>query len=116
MQVRLIVPTVLNNPIARYGKAIAEIAGGFTATQAIGGWIDDNGALIVEDVTVFDCYADDELDIAKDDWRCLALLVAVELRQTSVYLSFDGKAEFIKSPLRKQTWQDIPSGGASLAD
>jgi hypothetical protein len=134
MKIRLIVPNqyqgVQPNPLGRledrpalcvldvvatYGRKIAEIAGGFTATQATGGWIDGSNLLVVEPVTVFDCYIDKprcegyykggcgdtfsehpckgcEIDAF---WN-LAWDIAHELRQDCVYLEIDGEVEFIK--------------------
>ena len=99
MQVRLIVPNVFPNTIESYGPEIADIAGGFTATLATGGWKDSSGSLLVEPVTVFDC--NDETvshwgpEAIKDDWRSLAKRIADELSQDCVYLSFDGRVEYI---------------------
>lgn len=101
MNVKLIVP---NRDAAdmtfRYGKEIADIAGGFTATQGTGGWVDDQGHLIVEPVTVFDCYVEAVSDLYAQDignrYRSLAKRIAQELHQTRVYLSIDGVVEFVK--------------------
>ena len=95
MKIRLIVPNCNRNtsPIVAYGLAIANIAGGFTAAQATGGWKDDQGNLIVEPVTVFDC------DDAREDigaWRDLAKTIARDLNQTCVYLEIDGVVEYVK--------------------
>jgi hypothetical protein len=91
------------NPVEVYGKAIANIAGGFTAYQAIGGWINGAGELCVEPVTVFDCSIDSTFPVdsaapewASDTFRDLARRIARELRQDCVYLSINGKVEFVK--------------------
>jgi hypothetical protein len=95
-----------SKPIETYGPAIADIAGGFTASQAIGGWKDNHGQLIVEPVTVFDCtmdlphgngnrVQDDAWRIVHELWFNLAKRIAEELNQDCVYLSFDGKVEFV---------------------
>ena len=109
MQVRLIVPngkyttteSIACNPIDSYGKAIADIAGGFTATQGTGGWGDNQGNLIVEPVTVFDTTIESPANPNREsdtmsDLRGLATVIAIELNQESVYLSFDGRVEFVK--------------------
>jgi hypothetical protein len=98
MKIRLIVPNCgLKNgkvmTIPDYGPCIADIAGGFTATQAVGGWKDDQGQLIVEPVTVFDCSCPTGTG---DDWRDLAKQIARELFQTCVYLEIDGVVEYVK--------------------
>ena len=113
MNVRLIVPNCNRNtsPLVAYGKAIAEIAGGFTATQGTGGWIDGQGALIVEPVVVFDCsfrgwdetLMDDgerqgSIDLnngTRQEFRDLAKRIARDLRQDSVYLLVDGVVELV---------------------
>jgi hypothetical protein len=120
MNVRLIVPNVLCRSIKRpqgdnyhagdriapeveYGPRIADIAGGFTATQATGGWKDiGDGELIVEPVTVFDCTREPDptcypgpLGIA-DMFRTLAVQIARDLSQTCVYLEIDGVVEYIR--------------------
>ena len=103
MKIRLIVPNCNRNtsPIVAYGLAIANIAGGFTAAQATGGWKDDQGNLIVEPVTVFDCSIEPDsncfpgpLGIA-DKFRDLAKTIARDLNQTCVYLEIDGVVEYI---------------------
>lgn len=105
MQVRLIVPIAGRRPgfypVNVYGKQIASIAGGFTATQATGGWIDDQGNLIVEPVTVFDCSISEDCYLPgplgkANDFRNLAKKIAQELNQDCVYLSIDGAVEPVK--------------------
>jgi hypothetical protein len=114
MKIRLIVPVkyrgndgtnpiVTIDPVARYGGEIAEIAGGFTATQAMGGWIDGSNLLVVEPVTVFDCHYDalGQTQAARfsvvDTFQDLARRIARELRQECVYLEIDGEVEFVKA-------------------
>lgn len=119
MNVRLIVPNhhgrcdrnckvfPCPEPIATYGKAIADIAGGFTATQGIGGWIGpgapgEPNKLVVEPVTVFDCFIDDSCYLPgplgkAEDFRNLAKQIASDLHQDCVYLSIDGKVEYVRS-------------------
>lgn len=98
MKIRLIVPNCNRNtsPVVAYGKAIANIAGGFTATQATGGWVDGTGALVVEPVTVFDCHHADEAYHDYTAWRDLAKRICAELRQDCVYLEVDGVVELVK--------------------
>jgi hypothetical protein len=122
MNVRLIVPNCNRNtmPVVAYGPAIARIAGGFTASQATGGWIDDSYKLIVEPVTVFDCDCPADLpfgyfcpglefdcaDYTKIHcakcghraarFRLLAQRICEELNQSCVYLEVDGKVEYVK--------------------
>ena len=101
MQVRLMVPNASRSvsPLVAYGPAIADIAGGFTATQAIGGWKDDGGFLVVEPVTVFDCSVSDFFVNGKSTllaFRTLAKKIGRELNQKCVYHSFDGKVELIE--------------------
>jgi hypothetical protein len=103
MKIRLIVPNCNRrvSPLVAYGRNIAEIAGGFTATQATGGWIDGSNLLIVEPVTVFDCHVNDKHHKGvecREAWcfRTLARKIATELRQECVYLEIDGEVEFVK--------------------
>jgi hypothetical protein len=107
MKIRLIVPNVewegspYLSPVNRYGRDIASIAGGFTTTQAMGGWIDGNGILVVEPVTVFDCHvlrrSPNGAVIWGQKFRELARRIARELRQNCVYLEIDGEVEFVKA-------------------
>jgi hypothetical protein len=103
MKIRLIVPNCngSTSPVVAYGPAIANIAGGFTATQATGGWKDDSGKLIVEPVTVFDCRIPTTatlnyrgIIVAK--WVDLATRIARDLNQTCVYLEIDGVVEYVR--------------------
>jgi hypothetical protein len=98
MQVRLIVPNCncSTSPIVAYGARIANIAGGFTATQATGGWTDASGALVVEPVTVFD--ADDNYANAPlhaEAFADLARTIKADLSQDCVYLRIDGVVEYV---------------------
>lgn len=117
MQVRLIVPNNATSgrwldPVVEYGRAIADIAGGFTAFQATGGWLCRDGSfggkgdLIQESVTVFDVSLSDEyvsINATRGQtsidpvvrFRDLARRVAQDLQQESVYLSINGKVEYI---------------------
>ena len=99
MNIRLIVPPPA---IEVYGPRIAAITGGFTAFPGTGGWIDGTGKLVKEFVTVFDCYIptdgykEHSLSTGIDQFRNLARIIARNLNQHCVYLSFDGKVEYIK--------------------
>jgi hypothetical protein len=107
MNIRLIIPNCNRNvsPLVAYRKRIADIAGGFTAWQATGGWIGGNG-LCVELVTVFDCsvavyYGQSRrtcLNVPKPIqlFRQLAADIARDLNQDCVYLSIDGVVEYVK--------------------
>jgi hypothetical protein len=88
-------------PVVAYGPTIAKIAGGFTANQATGGWIDDSGNLIVEPVTVFDITL--ELPHPKSqplnrvlELENLAKRICKELSQSCVYLEVNGKVGYVK--------------------
>jgi hypothetical protein len=108
MKIRLIVPhcvqpngdgTCEAQAMNLYGRAIADIAGGFTATQATGGWIDDTGLLIVEPVTVFDCHVAEpfaEASLPRGSFHILAARIARELHQDCVYLEIDGHVELVR--------------------
>jgi hypothetical protein len=109
MEIQLIVPNeaplcIVNwtNPVSYYGPRIAEIAGGFTAYQATGSWTDDQGKLIVEEVTVFDVSAVCPADADRapggivDAFRHLAGKIADELKQLCVYLRIDDTVEYIR--------------------
>jgi len=110
MQIRLIVPNLalqpgqepdetmeLTYPVEKYGPAIADIAGGFTASQAVGGWMNVVGKLIQEPVTVFD------IDLAEHDTtgrillQTLAKRICQELSQDCVYLRIDGEVELVEA-------------------
>lgn len=113
MKIRLIVPHCVQpngdrtNPVTVYGKAIADIAGGFTASQATGGWIDGDGELIVEPVTVFDIVVAQEYISTNATsgqssvgpamrFHDLAKRIARELHQDCVYLEIDGHVELVR--------------------
>jgi hypothetical protein len=110
MKIRLIVPvnyqaeaggpTVQACPTQTYGPAIADIAGGFTATQATGGWKDAVCGLVIEPVTVFDCsvepvHGSHYVRLAAF-FRLLAKRIARELNQDCVYLEIDGQVELVE--------------------
>lgn len=95
MNVRLIVPNCAGflSPVVAYGKTIGDLAGGWTAIQAQGGW-QSGKALIVEPVTVFDCHS---TQTASPTWRALARRIAVERCQQCVYLEIDGEVDFVRA-------------------
>ena len=102
MKIRLIVPNEYREAngthdtnLVPYQGAIANIAGGFTASQAPGGWKDDSGNLIVEPVTVFDCFVVPDGEIC-GRFENLAKRIARELHQDCVYLEIDGLVQFVK--------------------
>lgn len=101
MKIRLIVPNCNRGtpPVVAYGPSIARIAGGFTATQATGGWI-GQGSLVVEPVTAFDCHIGDESTTrivdARLDFVLLARRICAELRQDRVYLEIDDQVTYVK--------------------
>jgi len=107
------------NPAVEYGKAIANIAGGFTAMQAYGGWIDGNDNLIQEPVTVFDIDIDTKPlgwseNRPTDKFRDLARQICQDLAQDCVYLRVDGKVELVKAKPVSHVARDgdtgVPSG------
>jgi hypothetical protein len=99
VKIQLIVPNCNRNtsPIVAYGSWIAKIAGGFTATQGTGGWIDDTGSLVVEPVTIFDCYCAPKRDSRyAADFYDLAKSIAADLHQDCVYLEIDGRVDLVR--------------------
>jgi hypothetical protein len=105
MKIKLIVPNQSSdgqpcNPIDEYGQRIAAIAGGFTAYQAVGGWVDNRLTLIVESVTVFEMYnpalsANPMYSWLADQFKTLAGQITQDLAQQCVYLEIDGVVDFI---------------------
>jgi hypothetical protein len=117
MKIRLIVPNWFHHPndvpnakrnsfpLETWGYRLATIAGGFTSTQGIGGYIRcDNGEYEMDDVTIFDVtLSADQIvthlaahreDIA-NTFRRIAHMIAGANFQESVYLEIDGKVEFV---------------------
>ena len=109
MNVRLIIPDPVDEgtthfpvkTVNGYLRTIADIAGGYTSYRGQGGWIDSKGLLVEEPITIVDCFVADSLTINGNNhvvrafWE-LARTIAQELSQECVFLSIDGKAEFIK--------------------
>jgi hypothetical protein len=110
MNVRLVIPETYRKgnvsyyvDLCRYLHRVASIAGGYTCYRGHGGWIDSKGVLVEESVTIVDCsHGEDNLtdstlfrDLA-NAFRALAKTIAVDLSQECVFLSIDGKAEFIR--------------------
>jgi hypothetical protein len=95
MNIRIIIPNCNRNtsPLVAYGSRIADIAGGFTSWQGIGGWKDSQGALIIEPVTIVEASHGNRGEIGQ--WRLLAADIARDLNQDCVYLAIDGKVEYI---------------------
>ena len=110
MNCRLIVPNECRgtgksvgtiDPLIAYGPSIARLAGGFTSTQGIGGWIDDHEHLIIEPITVFDVdLPTPNMGEARNHKvRCLENLarsIAQELNQQCVYLRVGDEVRYVK--------------------
>ena len=107
MQVRLIIPETFKDETgnrhttdpSEYLRTIASIAGGYTSYRGYGGWIDSKGLLVEEPITIVDMSINTfyhDAVLVDLELRSLARTIAQELRQESVFLSIDGKAEFIR--------------------
>lgn len=67
---------------------LSRLFGGATATDGHGAWLNSNGQLVKEDVTIVQSFADD--DAARQNWpqvRMLAAWLKETLRQESVLIS-----------------------------
>jgi hypothetical protein len=109
MNVRLIIPNrflfqnindcVHETDVHHYLKKVANIAGGYTCYRGHGGWIDSKGVLVEEPVTIVNCSPEDghyNPGPVAALFRQLARTIALDLSQECVFLSIDGKAEFIR--------------------
>lgn len=125
MKIRLIVPNWFHYPndpqgdrrqsfpLETWGRRIATIAGGFTSTQGIGGYIRcDSGAYEMDDVTIFDvtlsaeqiamhlaAHREDIVNMFRriaNTFRRIAHMIAGAVFQESVYLEIDGVVEYVK--------------------
>ena len=76
-------------------RQIARAFGGFTAYDAAGGWVDDDGNLIQEPVTVVESYVTEDIPEAKDAVRNIARGVMVALCQDAAMYTLDNEAHFI---------------------
>lgn len=75
-EIRIYVPEIVPDEIARDVKhELAANYGGFTCYHADGGWIDDDGELIEEPVTVISAVADAPRDALTRHARDLAASV-----------------------------------------
>lgn len=76
-------------------KRMAGKFGGFTAYDAAGGWVDGDGNLIEEPVTVIESYTGDD-ETAPMYARCIALEVLNMLYQDAAMYTIDGTAHFVE--------------------
>jgi hypothetical protein len=109
MNVRLIIPNqflfqhingcVHKTDVHHYLKQVAKIAGGYTCYRGHGGWIDSEGVLVEEPVTIVDMsintYYHDAV-LVDLELRDLARTIALDLSQECVFLSIDGNVELIR--------------------
>lgn len=104
-QVAIYVPSTINGNepagqlferFAQEAKRLfANLFGGFTAYPAIGGWVNDQGNMIEENVMVIQAYCN-ELDAsALYSLRRFAELMAADMGQECVSLAVDGNLEFV---------------------
>jgi hypothetical protein len=70
--------------------------GGFTAYSATGGWIDDSGKLVIEQVTVIESYTENpNINGINRHLDELASGIARDLNQNSVMFTIDSVAYFV---------------------
>ena len=94
MNVRLIIPNI-GSVDQSYLARIARIAGGYTAWEAQGGWIDADNDLVTEDVVVVETSIGNDDANAINQLRRVAIKVCNDLEQDCVFLSFDGEAHYV---------------------
>ena len=106
MHIRIIVPACRYDVLNGYLKRLAQMTGGYTSYKGIGGWVDDEGVLWSEPVYIVDAYWQTlapsmTAKIQEGLLISLCLTIAAELDQECVYLSIDGKVQFVRGTNEK---------------
>lgn len=100
--VRFTIPaTATSIRMGEFNETLARAVGGFTRTGGKGGWVNDEGELIVESVFVYDVTLIDNADGI--DYSKLMLVIGTMLEQlgedaTYIQTTFDGKVSTIIRP------------------
>jgi hypothetical protein len=77
-------------------QRLAEAFGGFTCYRGEGGWVDRNGCLIRDDVTIYDIAIDDDRDAPYELIARFAIEAGKALDQEAVYVRYpNGEVEII---------------------
>lgn len=97
MLVKLIVPVDLaSHKIKVYHRTLRETLcahwGGFTASDATGGWNNAAGQTVTEPVFVYHIAVPEDLPSVREDFRKLAREIKADLAQDCVYLEFNPAA------------------------
>ena len=86
-------PAMRANALALLRSLAAKEFGGYTLTNAEGGWFNPDGVLVIEGAVRLDLYVEDMPWRLRDFAREAARL----FHQHSVLLDFDGDAEFVEA-------------------
>ena len=93
-------------------KNLASAFGGFTCFRGEGGWVDVNGNLIRDDVTIYDIAIDNDRDAPFDLLHRFAVEAGRALGQQSVYVRYpNGEVDIVDL---EKTSADASSVAATL--
>lgn len=87
-------PSTRSNAIAQIRRQAADQFGGYTLSNAEGGWVDDKGMLVIEGAVKLDIYVHDRTPPRA--LRRLAQNFGRLLQQSSVLLDIAGQAEVLR--------------------
>lgn len=77
-------------------KELSVLFGGATASNAVGGWIADDGSTIIEHVTiVYSFCTSEQLNNHFDDVYAIAMRIKKEMQQEAVTLEVNGQVKFV---------------------
>ena len=103
MHIRIIIPECHINILTGYLHRLTRLCGGYMMWKGQGGWIDDSKegdeAMCEEPITIVDCYWQSNFTAALQKMQLVSLCINIanDLDQESVYLSIDGKVQFVES-------------------
>lgn len=90
------VPTDNKKFVNKVMTKFSEWFGGCTSTPAVGGWVSNSGALVVENVTIVHAFCTPE-SFGKhfEEVYTLATEIRDEMRQEAVTLEYNGQVKFV---------------------
>jgi hypothetical protein len=75
---------------------LAQLFGGATASEAVGGWVCGNGSTVLEKVTiVYSFCKSEELTMHFNDIYNICMWLKEELKQEAVTLEINGQVKFV---------------------
>jgi hypothetical protein len=111
-----LLPSERTRVVHGMARMLSELAGGCTATEAVGFFVASNGQLVQERVTVLQSYMDLSTADVRDELHQMAAFLCRALQQESVLINMDGQPLLVASRPKGNSliraWSEQDNAGA----